>query len=111
MCILSREGAAPQVFGLFFNAMVQTVLLFGLETWVVTSRMGKALGGFQVQVAIQMTGRLPRRTPDGKWIYTLAVTSREEAGFLKMEEYIRRRHNTVAQYIATQSLLYLCEGS
>ena len=41
MCILSREGAAPQVFGLFFNAMVQTVLLFGLETWVVTSRMGR----------------------------------------------------------------------
>ena len=28
-----------------------------------------------------------------------------------MEDYNRWRHNTVAQYIATQSLLYLCEGS
>ena len=28
-----------------------------------------------------------------------------------MEEYIRRRHNMSAQYIATQSLLDLCEGS
>ena len=28
-----------------------------------------------------------------------------------MEEYVRWRHNTVAQYIATQSLLDLCEGS
>ena len=26
-----------------------------------------------------------------------------------MEEYIRRQHNTVAQYIAKQSLLDLCE--
>ena len=30
---------------------------------------------------------------------------------MKMEEYIRRQQNTVAQYIATRSLLYLCEGS
>ena len=28
-----------------------------------------------------------------------------------MEEYVRRRQNTVAQYIATRSLLDLCEGS
>ena len=28
-----------------------------------------------------------------------------------MEDYIRRLQNTVAQYIATRSLLDLCEGS
>ena len=28
-----------------------------------------------------------------------------------MEEYSRRRHNTFTQYIATRSLLDLCEGS
>ena len=39
------------------------------------------------------------------------ATAREEAGFLTMEEYIRRRQDTVTQYIATQSLLDLCEGS
>ena len=27
-----------------------------------------------------------------------------------MEEYVRRRHNTVAHYTATQSLLDLCDG-
>ena len=43
--ILRREGAAPQVSGLFFKSVIQAVLLFGVETWVVTPRMGKALGG------------------------------------------------------------------
>ena len=43
--ILSREGAAPQVSGLFFKALVQAVLLFVSEAWVVTPRMGKAWGG------------------------------------------------------------------
>ena len=30
--ILSREGAEPRVSRLFFRALVQAVLLFGLET-------------------------------------------------------------------------------
>ena len=34
--ILVREGAYPRISGLFFNAVVQAVLLFGSETWVLT---------------------------------------------------------------------------
>ena len=43
--ILSREGAAPRVSGFFSKAVLQVVMIFGSETWVVTPRMGKALGG------------------------------------------------------------------
>ena len=105
--ILRREGAAMWLSGLFFKAVVQAVLLLGLETLVVTTLTGKALGGFQTQVARRL---IPRRTQYGKWRYTSTETAREEAGFLKMEECIRRHQNTVAQYIATQSLLDLCGG-
>ena len=45
--ILTREGAAPRVSGLFFKAVVQAVLLSGSETWVLTACMGKDLGGFR----------------------------------------------------------------
>ena len=41
----------------------------------------------------------------------MAEVTREEAGFLTMEDYIRRQQNTIAQYIAMRSLLDLCEGS
>ena len=57
--ILSREGVTPWVYGFFFKAVIQAVLLFGAETWVVTPCMGKALGGFQTQVARQLSGKLP----------------------------------------------------
>ena len=43
--ILGRERALPRVSGLFFKSTVQVFLIFGSETWVVTPRMGKALGG------------------------------------------------------------------
>ena len=49
-------------------------------------------------------------TINGIWKYTLAAMAQEESGVLIVEEYIRRRQNTVAHYIATRSLLYLCEG-
>ena len=87
-------------------------MLFGSETWVVTPRMGRVLGGFQDQVARRLTGRLPRQKTDGKWEYTLAAAAaaRDEAGFQTMQEYIWRRQKTVAQYITTRSMLDLCEG-
>ena len=54
--ILSREGVEPRVFGFFFKALVQVVLLFGSDFWVVTLHMRRALGGFQV--ARRLMGRL-----------------------------------------------------
>ena len=42
--ILRREGAEPRVSGFYFKALVQEVLYFVLETWVITPRMGRALG-------------------------------------------------------------------
>ena len=34
--ILRREGATPRILGKCFKAVVQQVLLFEAETWVVT---------------------------------------------------------------------------
>ena len=61
-------------------------------------------------MARQLTGQLLQRATGGMWKYTSAA-AREAAGFLTMEEYVRSFQNMFAQYIATRSLLYLCEGS
>ena len=42
--IYSREGVVPRVSGFFLNAVVQAVLIFRMDNWVVNPRMGKALG-------------------------------------------------------------------
>ena len=67
--ILSREGANKRVSGNFFKAVVQQVLLFGAETWVVTPRIERALNSFIHGTLRQITGRQPRRGWDGKWFY------------------------------------------
>ena len=55
--ILGREGAKPRVPGMFFKEVVQAVLLFGSEMWVMNPHTGGAIGGFQHRVAIWITGR------------------------------------------------------
>ena len=56
----------------FLKAVIQSLLLFGDETWLVTLRMGRFLGGFQDQVVQLLTGWIPWRRSDGRWEYTLA---------------------------------------
>ena len=69
--ILSREGADKRVSGNFFKAVVQQVLLFGEETWVLTPRIERVLESFMYGAARRITGNQLRRGGDGKWYYPL----------------------------------------
>ena len=109
--ILSREGATKRVSGKFFKALVQQVLLFGAETWVVSLMMERALSAFIHGAARWITVRQPRKGRDGKWYYPSLEGATKEAGLTDVPTSINRRQNTVAQYIATRQLLDLCKGA
>ena len=98
------------MLGDFFKAVVQRVLLFGADTWVVSPRMERALTSFINGAARWIIGRQPRRGLDGKWFYPSLVGAMKEEGFTDVQTSINRRQNTVAQYIATRPLLDLCGG-
>ena len=93
--ILGREGVDPRIYGLFFKAIVQSVLIFGSYMWVLTYRMDWALGRSQHRVAQRITGRQPRRLGEGRREYTLLAAAKEEAGFEEIRVYIKRRQSTV----------------
>ena len=107
--VMGREGADPKVSRAFYIAVTQAVLLFGSETWVLTSRMEKALDSFQSRVVSNITGRQPRRRKDRNWIYLPMAGIMKETGMVGIRISILRRQNTVAQYIATRPILDLCK--
>ena len=51
-------------------AVVQAVLLYGLEMWVMPPRIWMTLGGFQYRVAHRLMGRKLQRGLYGTWIYS-----------------------------------------
>ena len=109
--ILRREGATPRISGSFFKAVVQQVLLFGAETWVVTPKMERALSGFLHGSARRLTGSQVRKGKNGEWYYLSLEGAMREAGLTDTRKSIANRQNTVVQYIATRPLLDLCEGA
>ena len=59
--VLGREGADERTSGRFYLAIVQAILVFVLETWVTTPRIGRILGRFHHWVEQRITGKQPRR--------------------------------------------------
>ena len=107
--ILIREGEDPKVLVKFYKAVAQAVLLFGVETWVLIPRMERALDIFHHRVVQYITGRQPRIRGGGSWEYLPLVEAMGEAGFEGIRKSVTRRQNTVAQYIATRTMMDLFE--
>ena len=81
----------------------QSVLLFGSESWVLSPALLARLEGFHVRAAWRMArDNKPRRGADRVWSYPRTADVLEEVGLRSMEEYIRRRRNTIADYVATK---------
>ena len=66
--ILGKEGATPRAKGLFYKTIVQAVLLYSCETWVLTDAMIKVLESFHHKIARRITGKMVRRVAD-EWVY------------------------------------------
>ena len=74
--------------------------------------MEKALDSFQSRVAQKLTGRQPRRKKvrkDGTCYYPSLAGALKETGTVRIWNLILRRQSRVAQFIAMQPILDLCE--
>ena len=59
--ILRWEGAGTRKLVRFYVAVVQDILLFGSETWMVNPRIKCLLGGFHHRVERRISGKMPQR--------------------------------------------------
>ena len=89
-------------------AVVQAVLLFGSNRWVLTPRLEKALKGFLHRAAWGMTGMVTKRQIDGTWVYPPIGAALSMVGLEEIRVYIARRKNTFARYIAISPIMDLC---
>ena len=92
-----------------FKAVIQAVLLFWSEMWVMTPSMVRALGCFQNRVAQQIMGKKKHLRLSRIWNYPYLEKEIREAGLAEVEVYVLRRPNTAAQYITNRPILDLCE--
>ena len=59
--LLERTGETVQDRGAMYKALMQSVLFYGSEIWVVTGEMLKVLEGFHPRAAQRITGMTAKR--------------------------------------------------
>ena len=105
--VLIREGTDARNLGNIYVAVVQAVMLYGSDTWVMTLRVGWVLCVFHHRVACRLTGRQPRIGQDGGWMYTSLKDMMVESVLLEVETYVSCHQNSVAQFIKTRTIMHL----
>ena len=77
--VLSREVVDARTLRRVYVAVVQNVVIYGFEMWVMTPNIGRVLGRFHHRVAHKFTGRQPWRVRDSGWLYLPLVDAMSEA--------------------------------
>ena len=106
--ILTIDGASPRVMGYFYKAIIQTVLLYGSESWTLMGRMIGRLRSFHHRVARYITGRHIKELEDGTYFCPSMKEVLKAAGMETIEVYMDRRRNTVRKYAGTSAVYGRC---
>lgn len=108
--VLRREKAAPKIAAMFYKAVVQSVLLYGAETWVVTPTVLQKLGGFHKRIARQLANKMPYYVAlEDRWVYPDIEEALEITGMYTMEHYVQVRQKTLVEAIGSTSLMGYCQ--
>ena len=109
--VLRREGLSPRQGAMFYKAIVQSVLLYGVETWVLTKSMMNILKGFHYRVARKLSGFHARPLGGGRWRTYKVADVLDAAGMRPMEEYVQNRRYYLNTYVQERPVLLLCRDT
>ena len=88
--------------------MVQATLLFGAESWVMSSWVRRTLGRFHHRMALWLEKMYPNQTGSSRWIYMTLDEANKSVGMEEVEMYVLCLENNAAQYITAQPIMELC---
>ena len=78
--VLERTGATLHAWEEICKEVAQLVLLYGINSWVVTGKILKFLTAFHHKAAQRITGMTEKRGSGGEWEYPVAYEEMNSAG-------------------------------
>ena len=99
--LLVAEGVGARVMGRFYVAIVQAVLLYGAESWTITTSDWRRLRTFHNQVVRYITRCHILKRGDGTWEIPDHEVLRRKCGLETIETYVERRRGTLREYLDT----------
>ena len=81
----------------FYRAVVQAIILYRSETWVLWESMAKRIEGTHMEFLRMITGKRAKKLGDGKWETPGVEGIQEASGNKPSRVYIERRKATMVQ--------------
>ena len=109
--VLQADNTPPKVSAMFYKVVVQSVLLYGSETWNLTKTALVRLEGFHIRAAYRMAKKhKPRREPNQVWVYPATKDVLKECGMhsIAIAHYIGIRRETIFQYVVDRPIYTSC---
>ena len=92
--ILKRDGKGGKCMAACYLEILQAVLLYDSESWIVSGRDHKNLRIFHQRVVQHMTGRHIQKVEDG-WEYQCNEVLLSERRLFPIKSYVERRRGTL----------------
>ncbi len=90
------DNTPPKVSTKFYKAVVQSVLLYGSETWNLSTTALVRLEGFHICAAYRMAKKYkPKKRPHHGWVYPLSSNVLQECSMATILHYIDVRRATI----------------
>ena len=102
--MLIQEGVDTIILAKFYWYVVQAVLLFGAETWVLLVAMLKKLEGVHVGFLQHTRGMKAQRLGDAIWKKEGQYRVLQAAGTEPLREYIDKRQEAVAEWVDLRTI-------
>jgi hypothetical protein len=110
--LLRREHASRRVMGHFYKAIVQSILLYGAETWVIKPENMKKLRTFHWKAARYITHRhsiRPLNDGTDEKIYPPSESVLEDAGLFEIEVYYTSK-DAETRYLPSSNIVKSIEN-
>ena len=109
--VLRKENAPLRVSTKFSKAIVQSVLLYGSKTRVLSMAALARLERFHLHAAYRMAKKhVPWQGPHQQWVYSPSDKVLAECGMHTIGHYIDVQRETIAKYVVDRSIHVECQG-
>jgi hypothetical protein len=107
--VLHRENASPRTSAKFYQAIVQSVLLYKSKMWVLSKAVMARLEGFHIRAAYRMAKEhVPQWGPHRLWAYPSSDQVLEECRMHTVQHYIKVQQQMIAWYVVDRSIFAEC---
>ena len=106
--LLQREEADSRGAAMFYRAVLQSILLYGLKTWFYSAAMYKKTEGSHTGFLRHITGKQAWRMVDRTCETPGAEIVWEAAGTQSAMTFIGRRQETMAQWVDLWPIFKVC---